>query len=106
GPPCCATRSLSADSNITSEPSSSVKRTNSATAHPQRRPSAAHGPHSHFPAPRPIPLHPPGSSAAAENRLRRWPRVFHREPPSVTTGRSSDNGPLSLPPAIAFVPLA
>ena len=53
--PCSATRSLSADSNSTSEPSSSVNRTNSAITHPQdphqsRRQTVTHI----LPHPRPI----------------------------------------------------
>ena len=44
GPPRSATRSLSADSNSTSEPSSSVNRTNSAITHPRARTRAVDKP--------------------------------------------------------------
>jgi len=80
GPPCSATRSLSADSNSTSEPSSSVNRTNSATTSPPRpAPGPPANRHAHPPAP------------TADPRIRSV---------DVITVR------YHFIPAIAFVPLA
>ena len=103
-PPCSATRSLSADSNSTSEPSSSVNRTNSAITHPQ-------GPHqgrrqtvTHI-LPHPRPIHDPTPVTGAATKRGRTPRPpgwFHRGPHRRRAVRRSDNGPLSRTSPVVY----